>query len=268
MAGVADAILVLQRARGEADAKLHITGRDVEEREIGLRFDAASGVWSLDGNGKSFQIMTPERRAVLVVLEGAEPMMPKIIAEKLNKPSGTVRKLLLGMRSANLVHRLGDGRYTVPTVTQVTGPEKTVQDGLGAQRVREVTHEGNGNTSDPERMKALPGDRSVTLASDVDSFAIPEEPVNAVTSVTADPVATFVPDIELECEAIALQNTTPNIEDRNRIGSLLQQICNLGLPQDQRNAAQEELFILVTSLPSPTIGVQRLMSNETGSSAA
>jgi hypothetical protein len=39
LTGAADGVLVLKRARGEADATLHATGRDYEDKEIALKFD-------------------------------------------------------------------------------------------------------------------------------------------------------------------------------------------------------------------------------------
>ena len=48
-AGAADTIVVVKRARGEADATLHITGRDVQEQELALRFAAEAGTWELLG---------------------------------------------------------------------------------------------------------------------------------------------------------------------------------------------------------------------------
>jgi len=50
LAGAADAVLVLERARARADAVLHITGRDVEENDHALSFDPGTGSWTmLDG---------------------------------------------------------------------------------------------------------------------------------------------------------------------------------------------------------------------------
>jgi hypothetical protein len=47
IAGAADAVLVLERGRNNADGVLHITGRDVEETDYALSFDPADGAWNL-----------------------------------------------------------------------------------------------------------------------------------------------------------------------------------------------------------------------------
>ena len=47
IAGGADTVLVLTRARGERNGLLQVTGRDVSEGEYALTFDA--GAWALDG---------------------------------------------------------------------------------------------------------------------------------------------------------------------------------------------------------------------------
>lgn len=52
LAAAADAVLVLSRSRGSADAKLHVTGRDIEEAEYAMQFNPAEGSWALlEGTG-------------------------------------------------------------------------------------------------------------------------------------------------------------------------------------------------------------------------
>jgi hypothetical protein len=51
--GTVDTILVLKRERGQEQATLYVTGRDIpQERFLPLRFDAASGYWHLDASGE------------------------------------------------------------------------------------------------------------------------------------------------------------------------------------------------------------------------
>jgi RecA-family ATPase len=48
LAGAADTIVVLSRQRQEAEGRLQVTGRDVDEGEFALRF--SDGAWMLDGH--------------------------------------------------------------------------------------------------------------------------------------------------------------------------------------------------------------------------
>src|SRR5262249_39218185 len=49
LTGSADAVLVLKRERGQHDAALFVTGRDVEEEELALSFDKRTARWSIMG---------------------------------------------------------------------------------------------------------------------------------------------------------------------------------------------------------------------------
>src|SRR5439155_20158722 len=47
LAGAADAVLVLKLDRGQADATLFVTGRDLEEQELALRWDQELCAWAI-----------------------------------------------------------------------------------------------------------------------------------------------------------------------------------------------------------------------------
>lgn len=47
IAGASDAVLVLRRARNNADGVLNVTGRDIDEAEYALAFHAHCGAWQL-----------------------------------------------------------------------------------------------------------------------------------------------------------------------------------------------------------------------------
>lgn len=47
LTGAADTIITMQRLRLSAEGVLSVTGRDVEEKEYGIRFDSTIGSWSL-----------------------------------------------------------------------------------------------------------------------------------------------------------------------------------------------------------------------------
>jgi hypothetical protein len=109
-AAAADTLMVIARTRGQRDAILNVTGRDVDEKELALRFDANDCHWSLLGDAAAVRL-SREREQVLELLASAKaPMTPKEIAGLLSKPDGAVRKLLWTM--ANDGQIAGDGgRY-------------------------------------------------------------------------------------------------------------------------------------------------------------
>ena len=134
--GASDAVLILERGRREADAVLHITGRDVTESRLALQFD--TGRWKLLGDAEDVAI-SDTRRKILDALR-AGPMTPKDVSEATAMPAGQVRVTLHRMAQAEQVIQGDDGRYTpcnavtrnvTPlqhyTVTDVTPPLWEVQ---------------------------------------------------------------------------------------------------------------------------------------------
>jgi DNA-binding CsgD family transcriptional regulator len=104
--GACDAVLVLARDRGAADAVLHVTGRDIEDAQHALRWEPASCLWTIIGDAAAVRV-SQERREILDLL-AAGPAYPKQIAEALNRNRGTIRRLLSGMLTAGEVARSGE----------------------------------------------------------------------------------------------------------------------------------------------------------------
>ena len=94
--GAADTVLVLRRSRGSADAVLHVTGRDVEEDDHALRFDA--GRWEL--TGAPIAHGGDERNAIALWLADNGPAGPTEVATALDRPAGATRMLMAEMRKA------------------------------------------------------------------------------------------------------------------------------------------------------------------------
>jgi hypothetical protein len=113
MAGAADAVTVLTRERGKHDAALFITGRDIEERNIALKWDAAYGLWSIMGDADEYRL-SQERRAVIQLFEREKrPLTPRQAAPLLGKKEPAVKKLLWEMAQAGQLRNDGSGRYTL-----------------------------------------------------------------------------------------------------------------------------------------------------------
>ncbi len=124
LTGVADAVLVLNRQRGEADAILHVTGRDIEENSHALQFDPAKGLWSLLGNADVYAL-TKERQTILAYLaQHAVPASPKEIAEGTGLPRGSVRNLLGKLLHEKLILSPKRGLYICNTNTDDSGDKQ------------------------------------------------------------------------------------------------------------------------------------------------
>jgi hypothetical protein len=113
-----DTILILTRSRGEADAVLHVTGRDVEEARHAMRWEAAIGTWSLLGLPTAD--LSSERAALLrVVFESKVALRPSQAAEQLDREKGATRKLMWDMARDGQLSGDGVGGYYLPV--RVTG---------------------------------------------------------------------------------------------------------------------------------------------------
>ena len=70
LTGAADGLLSLKRERGRADATLFVTGRDVDEQELALKWDALIGCWSIMGEASEYRL-SQERAEILDALRVA-----------------------------------------------------------------------------------------------------------------------------------------------------------------------------------------------------
>jgi hypothetical protein len=110
--GAVDGTLILKRDRGQTDATLFVTVRDVErEQQLALNFDASTAQWTLVGNAEEL-CCTRARQDMLDLIreQGPEGMRAREIAEALEKNYHTTRSLLRKMEESGDVRRV-DGRY-------------------------------------------------------------------------------------------------------------------------------------------------------------
>ncbi len=111
--GAADVVLVLSRKRHGNEGKLFLTGRDVEERQIALRWDAQNCLWSASSDLDDG--LTDERRRLLQLLRrNAGEMDLDALAAGLGKEYAAVNMLASRMVEAGLLTRAGRGRYRIP----------------------------------------------------------------------------------------------------------------------------------------------------------
>lgn len=117
IAGSADAILVMGRARNAADAVLNVSGRDVEEAQYAMRFDPTRGAWNLlDGPAANYSL-SDERRRMLDLLGDGEARRPKQIAEALTIEHEAAKKLCQRMFADDQLDTDGSGFYFIPPNT-------------------------------------------------------------------------------------------------------------------------------------------------------
>ena len=130
IAGAADAVLVLGRGRGEADGVLHVTGRDIEEAEHALSFDAATGQWSIMPGPALDNLISGTRRALLDHVRAHPGQQPKSITGATGLPYASVKKTLARMAEDGQLIRDKRGRYSpVPAVPDVSA---AAQSGSGS----------------------------------------------------------------------------------------------------------------------------------------
>lgn len=123
LAGCADAILVARRSRNTGAAIVKVTGRDVEERELALDFDANTGTWSwLDGPAVLHEV-ADTRRSILEALHGQQAKAPKQVAEMTGLDHELVKKTLQRMAEDNQVQPAGGGTYllSLPSLLSPNG---------------------------------------------------------------------------------------------------------------------------------------------------
>jgi len=127
LTGPADTVMILQRVRGEADATLHVTGRDVEEREVALSFEAHAGTWKILGDARIYAQST-ERRTILETVDAKPGLKPKQIADATGLKYGSVKHLMLRLRDEAKVSSDDAGRYyPVHPVHQTLGMPSSTQ---------------------------------------------------------------------------------------------------------------------------------------------
>jgi hypothetical protein len=113
LSGAADSALVLQRQRGQSNANLFITGRDVDERELALKWDAEIASWRLLGDAQE-QNKSEERRMIIDLIRSAlQPLTPKGVASILGRKYETTKWLMWKMSREGQLEVDERGRYSI-----------------------------------------------------------------------------------------------------------------------------------------------------------
>jgi hypothetical protein len=113
LTGGVDGALVLKRQRGDADAYLHVDGRDIEEpAELALEFDANAATWAIKGDAEDYR-RGKLGRAIVRVLENADDAMgPQDVADELDEKYNNVKQRMYQMSKEGEIKTVARGRYT------------------------------------------------------------------------------------------------------------------------------------------------------------
>jgi hypothetical protein len=139
-AAAADTIVVVKRSRGQADATLFVTGRDVEERELALRFSPGAGTSALLGDAEEYTL-GETRRELLDAVRAHGVLTPKQAAETTGIDYNLAKLTLWRMAKDGQLDA-ERGAYSLRTpVTPVTEKPREPESGY---RVTEVTPPSTG----------------------------------------------------------------------------------------------------------------------------
>jgi hypothetical protein len=141
LTGVADTLMVLKRGRGEAEAELIVTGRDIEEQSLAMKFDPRFGSWQVLGDATEHKQSETRQKILEALRIAGEPLAPKETWESLGGDTSpvsysAVRVRLPQMADEGTVMKVGN-KYkphnshnsrnnevaTVTPVTTVTGSD-------------------------------------------------------------------------------------------------------------------------------------------------
>lgn len=113
LTGAADSVLILRRQRMSAESVLFIAGRDIEEKNLALKFDRSTCSWTIIGLAEEYR-MSKERQEVIQLLKDAKgPLKLKDIASALGKKEPGVHKHLTSLLEAGLIEQPGYGLYQI-----------------------------------------------------------------------------------------------------------------------------------------------------------
>lgn len=126
LAGSADGLLVLHRVRGENEATLNVTGRDVDDQKLALTFDPDHCTWKCEGPAEQ-RSQGKVKSAILDWFKrnAGASMFPGEVADALREQLGksatasTVRTVLLRLVDAGALRKVG-GKYAWPGIGTTT----------------------------------------------------------------------------------------------------------------------------------------------------
>jgi hypothetical protein len=112
--GCADTTLILSSGKG--GKTLYVRGRDIEEAEHAVEFDAATCRWRILGSADDVRRSDTRKKILAALLEHADVMGPREIAEASRLPESVVKVRLADMLRDGEVLKRGHGKYAHPSI--------------------------------------------------------------------------------------------------------------------------------------------------------
>lgn len=153
IAGAADVILVMRRARGSQDVALHYTGKDVPEVGLGVRFDPRDKSWRIVGTLAEVQ-QSSEWREVCDLLKDGRTYSPAQIAAELGVSVGSMRHRLRKMAEQGAVEQAGYGKYHSTTMSKMIHSVHSIHSDHSVHSVHSSTR-GSGKSEQSESKSEL-----------------------------------------------------------------------------------------------------------------
>lgn len=119
--GAADTNIVLIRERSKDEAFLHVTGRDIEDQEIAMRFH--SGVWTAIGMAKDFRVSQVQQYVLDAIKMHGKPATPSQIASLMGRKASSMTRLLSGMCEKGLLKWSEGGYYSLDNFELKSNPK-------------------------------------------------------------------------------------------------------------------------------------------------
>jgi hypothetical protein len=157
LTGVADTILVLKRSRGEADATLFVTGRDVDEVKYALRFKD-NGTWTFQGLADEVNTNKVYSLITTVVANSKYKMVDiieMVTAIDDTIPKNTIKSYVYRMKEKGLLfHDRDTGLYCLPPKFKERTSE-SASDVTSASGATTATVQPSGSTTSNQLQVAL-----------------------------------------------------------------------------------------------------------------
>ncbi len=114
LTGAADGIWSLKRERGRSDVVLFVTGRDVDEQELALKWDATLGSWAILGEAGEYRLSQERAEIVDALRAEGKPLGPmEVFGKGIGKSYASTKQTMWQMSKDGQLRSAEGGKYAV-----------------------------------------------------------------------------------------------------------------------------------------------------------